>query len=244
MKLQQYLKQFDRLTIALSGGADSACLLREAAVAIGREHILAVTVQTELLPARRLRMAKRIAKLADVEHVVLQVEALGDDAIQKNGPLSEYYCYRLIMQAVLDEAWVRGFSHIADGLRADELSSVSFRAAEELNVMSPFVACDMGRFQVAALRKGMAEDAAEGEGSLARRLPVNMPLTLEMLSRIDEAEEELFQLGLTTARVVVEENRAHILVGEGEKERYHALLDRARSAAEKAGFGLPEEHGE
>ena len=240
MKLQHYLKQFDKLAVALSGGADSACLLREAAAAIGPEHILAVTVQTELLPARRLRMAKRIAKLADVEHVVLQLEALGDDAIQKNGPLSEYYYHRLILHATLDEAWVRGFGHVMDGHRADELPRASVKASEELNVLSPFAVCGMARFQMAALRKGIVEDAAEGEGSLASRLPSGMPLTLEMLSRIDEAEEELFRLGLTTARVVVEGQKAHILVGEAEKERYAALVERAQSVAANAGFGLTE----
>ncbi len=238
--MQHCLKQFDKLAVALSGGADSACLLREAVAAIGREHILAVTVQTELLPARRLRMAKRIAKLADVEHVVLQIEALEDDAIQKNGPLSEYYYHRLILHAALNEAWVRGFGRVMDGHRADELSRASFKAAEELNVLSPFAACGMARFQVAALRKGIVEDVAEGEGSLANRLPSGMPLTLEMLSRIDEAEEELFHLGLMTARVVVEEQSARILVGEAEKERYAALLERAQSAAANAGFELTE----
>ncbi len=240
MKLHQYLKQYDRIAVALSGGADSACLLREAAAALGRERVLAITVQTELLPARRLRMAKRIAKLADVEHVVLQVEALEDDAIRENGPLSEYYYHRLILRAVLDEAWVRCCEHVAHALRADEGSRPCAKASEELNVLSPFAVCGMGQFQVAALRKGMAEDAGEGEGNLAHRLPSGMPLTLEMLSRIDEAEEELFRLGLTTARVVVDGKSAHILVGETEKERYEALTERARSVAEKAGFGLLE----
>ena len=240
MKLQHYLKQFDKLAVALSGGADSACLLREAVAAIGREHVLAITVQTELLSARRLHMAKRIAKLADVEHVVLQIGALEDDAIQKNGPLSEYYYHRLILHATLDEAWVRGFGHVMDGHRSDEPSRASFKAAEELNVLSPFAVCNMGRFQVAALRKGMAEDDTEGMGSLANRLPSDMPLTLEMLSRIDEAEEELFRLGLTTARVMVEEQSARILVGEAEKERHAALLERAQSVAANAGFGLTE----
>ncbi|HWR24008.1 MAG TPA: hypothetical protein VN366_11100 [Feifaniaceae bacterium] len=244
MKLQHYLKQFDRIAIALSGGADSACLLREAAAAVGREHILAVTVQTELLPARRLRMAKKIAQLADVEHVVLQIGALEDDAIQKNGPSSEYYCHRLILHTALDEAWMRGFGHVMDGHRADERNRPGFRAAEELHVFSPFAVCGMGRFQVAALRKGMAEDGTEGEGSLANRLPSGMPLTFEILSRIDEAEEELLRLGLTTARVVVEGNGARILVGEAEKERYDSLVERARSVTAKAGFGLAEEQSE
>lgn len=244
MKLQHYLKKFDRLAVAVSGGADSACLLREAAAAIGQERVLAITVQTELLPARRLRMAKRIAELAGVEHVILQVEALEDNAIRQNGPLREYYYHRLILRAVLDEAWVRGCEHVMDGFRADESARTGFKAAEECDVLSPFAVCGMGQFQVAALRKGMADDAEEGRGNLAERLPADMPLTLEMLSRIDEAEEELFRLGLMTARVVVEGNSARILVGESEQERYLALIERARAVTEKAGFGLAENRSE
>jgi uncharacterized protein len=244
MKLQHYLKQFDRLAVAVSGGADSACLLREAAAALGQERVLAVTVQTELLPARRLRMAKRMAELAGVEHVVLQKEALEDAGIRQNGALRDYYYHRLILQAVLDEAWVRGCEHVADALHTDDTARACVQAAQELHTHSPFADCGMGVFQVSALRKGMGEDSAQGEGNLANRLPADMPLTYEMLSRIDEAEEELFRLGLTTARVVVEGESARILVGETEKERYHTLVERAKSAAEKAGFGVMEEPAE
>lgn len=238
MKLQHYLKQFDRLAVALSGGADSACLLREAAAALGRERVLAITVQTELLPTKRLRMAKRMAELANVEHIILQAEALEEESIRNNGPMRDYFYHRLVMRAVLDEAWVRGCENIAGGLHVDDAQSPAAQAARELQIRSPFAACDMGCFQVAALRKGMGEDAAPGEGSLASRIPQEMPLTFEMLSRIDEAEEELFRLGLVTARVVVRGEKAAIVVEEAEKERYHTLLERAHSIAGRTGLQM------
>ena len=241
MKLQHYLKQFDRLAVALSGGADSACLLREAAAALGRERVLAITVQTELLPTRRLRMAKRMAELANVEHIILQAEALEEEGIRSNGPMQEYFYHRFIMRAVLDEAWVRGCEDIADGLHLDDIQRPAMQAGKELQIRSPFAECSMGGFQVAALRKGMGEDAAPGDGSLASRLPQGMPLTFEMLSRIDEAEEELFRLGLVTARVMVQGETAAIVVGEAEQERYRTLLERAHSIAGRAGFQIAAE---
>jgi len=241
MKLQHYLKQFDRLAVALSGGADSACLLREAVAALGQERVLAITVQTELLPTKRMRMAKRIAELAGVEHIILQAEALEEAGIRDNGPMRDYYGHRLVMQAVLDEAWVWGCEHVADGLHLDDAERPAAQAGKELRIRSPFAECSMGCFQVAALRKGMGEDAAQGEGSLASRLPQGMPLTLEMLSRIDEAEEELFRLGLVTARVVVQGEKASIVVGETEKERYQTLLERAHSIAGRSGFQIATE---
>lgn len=241
MKLQHYLKQFDRLAVALSGGADSACLLREAAAALGRERVLAITVQTELLPTRRMRMAKRMAELANVEHIILQAEALEEEGIRSNGLTREYFYHRLVMRAVLDEAWVRGCEDIADGMHLDDAQRLAAQAARELQLRSPFAECSMGCFHVAALRKGMGEDTAPGEGSLASRLPQGMPLTFEVLSRIDEAEEELCRLGLTTARVVVQGETAAIVVGEAEQECYRTLLERAHSIAGRTGFQIAAE---
>ena len=45
-KLSNYLKQYDKLAVALSGGVDSACLLREAVSAIGPSNVLAITAET------------------------------------------------------------------------------------------------------------------------------------------------------------------------------------------------------
>jgi|GEM_PF-6890280 len=236
MKLQHYLKQFDRLAIALSGGADSACLLREAAAALGPNRVLAVTVQTECTPQRRLRMAKRIAALADVEHVIMQAEVLSDKSILENGPRRAYFYQRTLLHAVLDEAWIRGCEQTADGMHADEAGRMEREAGEELHIISPFIACGMGAWQVAALRKGMAEDAAQGGGCLADRIPAGTPLTLDALTRIDEAEEALLRLGYPAARVRLDTDAALVYAPEGEYSSLAARWNDAEAELQKAGF--------
>ena len=236
MKLQHYLKQFDRLAIALSGGADSACLLREAVAALGANRVLAVIVQTECTPQRRLRMAARIAALADVEHVVLQAEVLHDKSILENGPQRPYFYQRTMLHAALDEAWVRGCEHVADGMHMEETVRQEYQAAAELGVLSPFIACNMGAFQVAALRRGMAEDAVQTGGCLADRIPAGMPLSLELMLRIDEAEEALLQQGFPAARVFSGGDAAEIAVPAGEQAALAARWGEAETALREIGF--------
>ncbi len=237
-KLHTYLKRFDRLAVAVSGGADSACLLREAAATLGTSRVLAVTVQTECLPQRRLRMAKRIAALADVEHVVIPLTTLEDEQIRINSLLRRYFCRRKVLQAVLDEAWMRGCEHVADGTHTDDMADdpPESAVAGELGVYSPFVACGMGRWQVAALRGGMAEDAAQIDGCLADRLPAGTPLTLDAFERIDEAEEALLAMGFVTARVYAAGDRARIVVSEREMQAVIGKWPLAEEKIRQAGF--------
>lgn len=237
-KLHTYLKQFDKLAVAVSGGADSACLLREAAATLGASRVLAVTVQTECLPQRRLRMAKRISELADVEHVVIPLTILEDEQIRINSPLRRYFCRRKVLQAVLDEAWMRGCEYVADGSHTDDTADTTPEraVAEELGVYSPFVACNMGRWQVAALRGGMAEDAALTGGCLADRLPAGTPLTLDAIERIDEAEEALLAMGFVTAHVFAAGDTVRIVVSEREMQTVTEKWPLVEEKIRQAGF--------
>lgn len=199
MELNEYFKQFDRLAVAVSGGADSACLLREVTAALGASRVLAISVKSVCMPARSLQTARRVAELCGVEHVVLMVETLEQDEL--NAILRCAACRKRMLQAVMEEAWVRGCEHVVDGVHLDDVASGApeYEMPSLLGIISPFCACGMAAAQVAALRGRQAPIL--NRACLMTRIAPDVPVTYGLLERLDELEQGLDALGLYGARV-------------------------------------------
>ena len=156
-KLADFLKQYDKIAVALSGGVDSACLLKEAVSALGPSNVLALTAETDFIPRRELNLAKRIAELAGTEHRIVPVDTLTIPEVVANGPERCYYCKRAIFSALQQEAWLHGCAAIADGTNVDDFDDYrpGLRALEELDIISPFLECGMGKKEIYALSGGL-----------------------------------------------------------------------------------------
>jgi len=238
MELSAYLKQFERLAVALSGGVDSALLLREAVSALGVERVLAVTVTSELTPAHEIRMAANVARLAGAEHAIVPISALDDPMIRENGPERCYYCKHRIFQAIREEAWMRGFDVIADGTNADDADDYrpGRRALAELDVVSPFAACGMGKAEIYALSHGMPTESLPAYACLATRIPMGTPITEEALLKIEAAEEALHRLGFRAVRVRCHGDAARIEVPPEQLEAVFAKREAIAGAVLESGF--------
>ena len=182
-KISNYLKQYKKLAVALSGSANSALLLREAVSAIGPENVLAITVSTELLPENQCSVAVRMAQLAGVTHAMLSVDLLEEPSIRENGPKRCFYCKRLLFQAMLKEAWLRGFDVLAQAEETqvdDPLDDEIAMLLEDLGVISPFSACGMDRAAIQALGYEQIADIPKCT-CLADRVPSGISLTEALL---------------------------------------------------------------
>ncbi len=236
--LHAYLKQFDSLAVAVSGGVDSALLLREAASCLGTERVLALTVKSEFTPAHEIAMAKRAAKLADVEHVLLEVCALDDEMIADNGPLRCYYCKRRLFLAMRDEAWLRGYLTLCDGTNADDEGDYrpGRRALEELEIVSPFLSCGMGKKEIYALSHGMPTQALPAYACLATRIPTGTPITLDALYKVEAAEDAIRALGFPAVRVRCHGDLARIELAPDRLEEGFSKREALAKAVIDAGF--------
>jgi len=191
--LSEYLKQYDKLAIALSGSASSALLLREAAAAIGPDHVLAITANTEFLPKDQFSLAGRIAKLAGVAHAVVPVYLLDEPRIQENGSDRCYYCKRAIFRAMLQEAWLRGYDVLAEASCVDDISRSSEEISalfEELGVVRPFIASNMDRNSISALGYETVSDT-KAYRCLADQAPPGTPITEEYLQYIENTTQSI-----------------------------------------------------
>lgn len=237
-KLSNYLKQYDKLAVALSGGVDSACLLREAVSAIGPSNVLAITAETDFTPRRELALAKRIAELADTEHRIIPVDVLAVPQVAENGPERCYYCKRAIFSAIQQEAWLNGCAAVADGSNADDLGDYrpGMRALEELGIVSPFLACGMGKKEIYELSGGLPTEKLPAYACLATRIPTDTPITLTALGQIEDAEDALHAMGMIDIRVRHHGDVARIEVPKEKMEAYLKRAEEIESAVKGVGF--------
>jgi uncharacterized protein len=204
--LEVTLHSLGRVAVAYSGGLDSTYLLAVAADLLGAENVLAVTVDSELILAHEVGLARDMASRLGVEHQVLAVQALSDPDVAANPPDRCYYCKREVLRQVAAAAAARGFCHILHGANRDDRADhrPGGRAAAELGARAPLDEAGLTKAEIRELsrRRGLSTWDRPSQACLASRVPYGTPLTAETLERIGSAEEYLRdRVGLQAFRV-------------------------------------------
>jgi len=138
----QFFKQYKNAAVALSGGADSACVLMLAVRYMGAENVTAYTCTNSHVFRYEIENAEKIAKTLGVEHRELSGEmpaefyAGGDDRC--------YHCKRSIMVSLTENS---EYDAVFDGTNADDdpKDRPGFRAIDELGIISPLRALGLGK---------------------------------------------------------------------------------------------------
>jgi len=204
--LHQIIRELDRAAVAYSGGVDSTLLLAVCRELLGRDGVLALTVQSEFVPATEVAEAETLAQQLDVRHLVFPFNLLNESEIAANPPDRCYYCKRLLFSQLLDIARAEGFPVLLHGANVDDTGDYrpGMRAAEELGVRAPLLEAGFAKADVRTLSREMGLPTWDRPAlaCLASRVPYGTPLSVEVLARIDAAEGWLrARLGVAQLRV-------------------------------------------
>ena len=199
----EILKGMRGAVVALSGGVDSAFLLK--LVGMSGIRALAVTSASPSHPEWDLRAAAEIAALAGVPHKVIRTHELENPEYSANGPDRCYHCKNELFAALRRIAEEEGLECVLDGSTADDLQDYrpGLKAARAHGVRSPLMEAGFGKDEIRlhSRRLGLPTWAKPSSPCLSSRIPYGTPVTEERLRRIFLSEAALRELGLKEFRV-------------------------------------------
>lgn len=194
-----------KIITAYSGGVDSTLVAAVARQVLGKANAPAALGDSASLPRHEHREALYLARQLDLELIEVQPGEQSDPHYQANQGNRCYFCKTHLYEALHELAAQRSISWIANGTNIDDLGDhrPGLTAAGEANVISPLVEAGLGKADVRTLAQSMALPNWDKPAAacLASRIAYGTPVTLERLSKVEEAEDLLRQLGFRGFRV-------------------------------------------
>lgn len=223
-KLKQIITGLESAVVAYSGGTDSALLLKVAHDCLGNRAI-AVTAVSASLPVREKSEAEQLAEQIGARYEILYSREIEDPRYLANGPDRCYFCRVDVFSRLTAYAHEHGYKYVIDGNNADDAGDhrPGRQAAREHKVRSPLLEAGLTKAEIRQLAQqlGLPNWDKPASACLSSRVPYGTPITLTMLSQIEQAELFLKNLGFQQLRVRHHQQVARL---EVEPETFPAVL--------------------
>lgn len=211
-RLFSILTEIGPCAVAFSGGVDSCVLARAVhEVAIqNRWPTLALTAEGPSMPRADLAEIQKIATEIGISHQFVPTQELTLSEYRANSRERCYFCKRHILEKLKETAQNAGFSTLAEGSNADDLSDFrpGYKAVQEWCVRSPLCEAGLTKSNIRALARHWNLSVAEKPSTpcLSSRISYGIEITTARLHRIEQAEAFLSAWGVTPLRVRLHEN--------------------------------------
>lgn len=171
-------------------------------------------VKTPFQPRFELDDATRLAGKLGVKLEVVSFDILSVSEVTANPANRCYFCKRALFGLLKSKALQDGFLLLLDGTNAsdDVNDRPGMQALQELSVRSPLRECGLTKDEIRrrSRKAGLFTWNKPSYACLATRIPMGEPVTAELLSRVEHAENELFALGFSDFRVRVFHGAARV----------------------------------
>jgi len=239
--LRQAILDMQSVLVAYSGGIDSTVVLKIAQEQLGA-RALAVTAVSPTFPTIELDGAKQVAREIGARHELVHTDQLEIPAFVQNDAARCFHCKTDLYQLLDGLREPRASKWIADGTNLDDLGDdrPGIKAAREWGIRSPLVEASLSKSDVRALAQmlGLSNWNKLAAACLSSRISRGVPITIEKLCRVEEAEDILHAEGFHHMRVREHGEVARIEVGADDFSRLNQPDLRAHISARlrKVGF--------
>ena len=237
--LAKIISRMDSVIVAFSGGVDSA-LVAVAAHQILGQKALAVTAVSPALAQKELEETVRLAESFGFAHRIIHTNEMERDGYVANSPRRCYFCKTELYTQITNLANRESYSWVVNGANTDDIGDYrpGMEAATENKVRSPLVEAGLTKDDVRSIAKSLDIPIWDkpAQPCLSSRIPYGTPVTVETLSKIEQAEDYLRGLGLKEVRARHHDRLCRIETGEKEMEFAFAHRKEIVSNIKKIGY--------
>lgn len=202
--LEAWMRQWQSVLIAYSGGVDSALVAAAAHHVLGPKALACIGVSPSY-PVREQSDAIALAERLGLAYRLVDTDEQDDPGYIANASNRCYFCKTHLYDRLFGIAQAEGWDVILDGTHFDDLGDErpGRVAAGEHGVRSPLAELGIGKAGVRALARTLDLPVWDkpAMACLASRVPHGTSITPQMLQQIERAEDVLVALGFRQFRV-------------------------------------------